>query len=337
MTLMLLAALACKKDEDPGVDDSNVVVDDTSSDDTGQEVCEAKPAEVVPEDEADEVYHRDLVEIAFTQSVSGASFTLGTVDGLHSTEFREDWNDAGDRVTLVPGRPLEPDQYYLLEMDVCGTTYQSTFTTSDLGLGLVVGPEDLLERTYLISLDQVEFTKPENVAALVKTFLDMPLLVNIHEVDEGELFLVGAEGWIDGQGDVRQRKRRNEQDVPTWDFEGVDFTQAPYFSADSAGIVIVYDGVDIPISDFHLEGTLTSDGSAFGGGRLWGLADTRNTAPLLGESDPGHVCGLIEGFGAECEACPDGELYCLYIEGHEIYAEQVEVANEFERIEAAPE
>ncbi len=334
MTMMLLlAALGCKKDADDSAPGDDTSVDDTSGgDDTGEEVCEVKPSEFTPEDEAEAVYYRTEMSVAFTGPVSSATFELALSDGSSPVLLTEEWADPADRVTLVSGAPLLPDSDYALSVTVCGQTFVNSFSTSAYGTPLEVTPEELVERTYLIKLEDVKFVKPDNVAALIKTFLDMPILVNVQEVDGQDMVLVGAEGWIDGSGGVNQRKRRNEEDVPTWDFEGVDFAQPPYFAADSPGIVLVYDGIDIPVYDFHLEGTFSADASSFGGGRLWGLADTRDTAPLLNESDPNHVCDLVASFGAACEPCPDGEVFCLFLQGEEITADEVVVKNDFERI-----
>lgn len=335
MTMMLLlAALGCKKDaEDSAVEGDDTAVDDTSGgDDTGEESCEFKPSEFTPEDESSEVYYRTEMSVAFTGAVPSATFELALTDGTSPVLLTEEWADPADRVTLLSGAPLLPNSDYALSVTVCGQTYVNSFSTSSYGLPLDVTPEELLSRTYLIKLEDVKFVKPDNVATLIKTFLDMPILVNVQEVDGKEMVLVGAEGWIDSSGGVNQRKLRNQEDVPTWDFEGVDFSQPPYFRADSPGIVLVYDGIDIPVYDFHLEGTFSADASSFGGGRLWGLADTRNTAPLLNESDPNHVCDLVSSFGAECQPCPDEEVYCLFLQGEEITADEVVVKNGFERI-----
>lgn len=334
MTLMIvLAALGCNKDaEDTAVTDDTTVVDDTGTDDTGEEACEIKPSEFTPEDEAEEVYYRTAMSVAFTGEVNSATFELAKADGSDPVLLEERWYDPADRVELLAGAPLEPSADYALSVTVCGSTYVNSFSTSAYGTPLEGEPQDLTARTYLIKLEDVKFVKPDNVATLIKTFLDMPILVNVQEVEGGEMLLVGAEGWIDGSGGVNQRKRRDQEDVPTWDFEGVEFGQAPFFSADSPGIVLVYDGLDIPVYNFHLEGTFAADGSSFGGGRLWGLADTRNTAPLLNETDPNHVCDLVGSFGAECEPCPDGEVFCLFLQGEEITADEVTVLNEFQRI-----
>ena len=334
MTMMLLlAALGCKKDaEDTAVGDDTSVDDTSVVDDTGEEACQVKPSEFAPEDEASEVYYRTEMSVAFTGAVSTATFELALADGTKPMILEEQWGDPADRVTLLSGTPLEPESDYALSVTVCGQTYVNTFSTSFYGKPLDVGPEELVERSYLIKLEDVKFVKPDNVATLIKTFLDMPILVNVQTVDGQDMTLVGAEGWIDSSGGVNQRKRRDSADVPTWDFEGVDFSQPPYFKADSPGIVLVYDGIEIPVYDFHLEGTFAADASSLGGGRLWGLADTRDTAPLLNESDPNHVCDLVASFGAECEPCPDGEVYCLFLQGEDITAEEVEVLNTFERI-----
>ena len=64
-------------------------------------------------------------------------------------------------------------------------------------------------------------------------------------------------------------------------------------------------------------------------GRMAGLLDARDLAGvlvdngLIEEEDPGAVCDLIATFGVLCEACSDGEDYCL-----SIYVDQITAMEE---------
>jgi hypothetical protein len=98
------------------------------------------------------------------------------------------------------------------------------------------------------------------------------------------------------------------------DFPLADFTAAPYIDAPADQIVLVYQDTEIPVTDFLLQGTFSADGTRFGGGILSGLADSRGAGDLL--KQPGNedaLCDLAAGVGIQCEPCPDGQVYCLYL------------------------
>ena len=108
-----------------------------------------------------------------------------------------------------------------------------------------------------------------------------------------------------------------------YDFPPADFTEAPYFAADTEYINILYQSgsieASIPMRDMHLEGTFSPDGSAIGGAWIGGLVDTSSLGPLLaiGDSDePEVVCEYVSVFGLSCEDCGDGTELCLYVEAH---------------------
>lgn len=330
-TVMLLAlmATACKDDSPtPDDSDSEVIVDDSgqvddsATDDSSVEQCETTPAELSPEEEETGWFYRDPISVRFTEPVSGADFRLYNAQTDEDHDVTVEWNESMEIATLLADSHLNPSWSYKLDITVCEQTFTTTFSTSDYGQPLDISEEDLVNSTYVVEFGEVDFTEPEGLGAILALYVDVPVLIGVMAYANGEIDLLGAQGRINSNGEYQQRQRQNGEDVPTWPFEGVDFTDAPFFQADAASINLNYDGVDIPVADFHIEGTFAADGSSFAGGKLWGLGDTRNMGGFFNEPDnPDYICNLVNSVGAECVACPsDGEEHCLFIRGEDIYA-----------------
>lgn len=334
MTLVIALFACTNKDGTPPPlkGDSDPVVD-TDSD--PPEECLAAPASFLPKDGEDAAYYRDPLQVTFTTPVPGAEFALRTTDDgeAHEPTLLPEWNASNEQAELTVQGYLQPERDYALDVTVCDELYTNTFRTSEYGAPLTATQEELTGRTYLVELSSVDFTEPAGFGAFLGTFLDVPILIGVTDIDPDgtSLDLMGAQGRLKNDGTYTQKHTQTLDDglkywVPTWPFEGVDFNGAPYFSGDTSAIELRYDGAFVPVHDFHLEGTFAADGSSFGGGRLWGLGDTRDMAGLFGEADdPFYVCALVEGAGAECEVCPDtGEKTCLFLRGENVTAQHLD-------------
>ena len=333
-SLLLLTACKGAKDEvEETAEPVDTQVVDTE-DSAIEELCEAKPAQLWPEDESDDHYIRDPVQVLFTQPAAEATFSLTWVDGEQTDSVDLSWSfNASDELATLEAS-LSPSTVYVLGIDVCEVHYESRFRTSAWGTPLAEDSQALLDRTFVVELGDVDFTEPADIGNLLALYLDVPILLGIREVaQDGTSFtMLGAQGFVDGQGVYRQRKKRTDADgvkwtVPTWDFEAIDFAQSPFFAGDATRISLAYSGQAIPVHDFHLEATFSQDGLSFGEGRLWGLADTRNLGQVIdpGADDPLQVvCDLVGSTGIECEPCPDDGLkYCLFLRGEEIVGKAV--------------
>ncbi|MCB9766251.1 MAG: hypothetical protein H6739_41130 [Alphaproteobacteria bacterium] len=334
-TLILLgfALFACKGGDDTPTDDTSITGDDSGVDDTADDTgvddtaveCLAQPAELSPDDGENNVFYRDPVTVRFTSPVpSGrASFRLYHRDTNEEQAHTVEWNESGEIATLIPeGGYLNYSWAYGLEINVCDQTFNAAFNTNDYGAPLDITDEELVSRTYVIEFGDVNFTRPEGFGALLALYIDVPVLVGVNSVEGQVMSLVGAQGRVTSQGEYAQRRMTNSEWVPTWPFTGIDFSESPFFSADTSSINLVYNGVDIPVYNFHLEGTFAADANSFAGGTIWGLGDTRYMGTFFGEPDnQDYVCDLVSSVGASCEVCPsDGENYCLFIQGEEIVA-----------------
>ncbi len=347
MSLLLL--LACTGDPPvPTVDDSEAAVDDSEAavDDSQPADCFTTPESISPRDGASGVYYRSDLSVQFTEPVTTASFVLRAIHEVrdepeladngaldqgpdfeaHEPQLTVDWNASREIATLETDG-LHASTRYALDITVCGVTYTSTFSTDRFGDALEIEPSELVGRTYVVELSQVEFVEPAGFGSFLAVYLDVPILIGVVSVDGADMDMLGAQGRLTSDGRYVQKKTQTLDDglkytVATWDFSGVDFSQSPFWAGDTDKIELRYDGVFIPVYDFHIEGTFAPDGQSFGGGRIWGLGDTRNMAALFNSDDANYVCGLVETAGASCEPCPeDGEEYCLFLRGEEIEAD----------------
>jgi len=206
---------------------------------------------------------------------------------------------------------MTAEESYTLDVDVCGDFSSRGFSTSIYGGELIIEPEDLVGSTYLFDLGTAEYRQPEGLGMIIGLFLSAPLLVGITQADASEISLLGAQGWVDDvSGEYYQ-----SGGLASWDFGVADFDESPWFWTQADRITIDYDGYDIPIYNFEIQGTFEPDGSSVGGASALGLADTRTMGPLLElDDEPNAVCDYGAGFGLVCEPCPDEEEYCLTIE-----------------------
>ena len=348
MSLILLLACTGKPsvvtpdDSEPQVDDSDPPVDDSQPED-----CLTTPEAISPKDGAKGVYYRSDLSVQFTDAVSTASFTVrairpvegqaqlgstGSLDKEASFEAHEpsltvEWNASREIATLETDG-LHANTRYALDIRVCGQGFKSTFSTDAYGDPLEIAPEDLVGHTFVVELSKVSFTEPAGFGSFLAVYLDVPILIGVVSMDGDDLDMLGAQGRLTSSGRYVQKKTQTLDDeqkywVPTWDFSGVDFSQSPFWAGDTDKIELRYDGAFIPVYDFHIEGTFSPDGESFGGGRIWGLGDTRDMATLFNSDDEDYVCGLVETAGASCEVCPeDGEKYCLFLRGEDIEADR---------------
>jgi hypothetical protein len=140
----------------------------------------------------------------------------------------------------------------------------------------------------------------------------MPLLFGVSNLVGDEIDFLASLGELDDvTGDF----------VPIgsqWTFSGVDFTERPFFTAETEELVIPYATAEIPVYDFSISGTFSSDGSLIGEARFSGLGDTSGMGVLLNlGTEPDAVCsGLLADVGLDCIECPnDVGPYCIRLTG----------------------
>lgn len=308
--LLLALAPACTDPTSPKpVTDSGDT--DTPADDTGDAPppCTIAIEQHTPTVGATNVYYRDPLAITFTEAAPLAQISL--LDGAGApVQVSQRWDEARMNVEILPARPLAASTAYTIVAEFCENRVEIPFTTGTLGTPLSVPATDLEGRAYLFDMARAEFVRPPGIGTLIGVYLSEPLLIEFHDVSASSIRLLGAQGYWNDAGELRQYRS-----LPTWDFGSADFSESPYFAGATPLITIAYGDIDIPVYNFSLEGTFTADGTEVGRARAVGVGDTRYLGPLLSQGDrPEAVCELASGLGVDCVPCPDGNPWCMDLE-----------------------
>ncbi len=313
MAISFLAA-GCGKDDDTSVDTSIIETGDVTETGEITTSCDGEIVELEPSTGVSDWFYRDSMRVVFSDSALSAEFALEQTDSGDSLATSVSWGDGNLIATISPDEPLMGATSYTLTATHCGVSEQSVFSTSDYGLPVEGGADALVGLTSAVLFGDVNFTLPENIGMLLGLYMDIPVLVGVVGAENGLIDVVAGLGYFDAVEGFGQRM--NE---PTWDLGSVDLEGDVFFSATAPLVDLGSDGVSIPVSEFHMEGSFAQSGSHFSGGLLNGLVDTRNMSALFSSSDPYYVCtDLVRPFGVYCEACPDGEEFCLFLQGEDI-------------------
>lgn len=323
--LLPFLVLACSKTDGEPQETGNI---DTQNPDTHtpadsgdtdtEEPCLAEVIEITPEDGEDDVFYRDSLSAAFTEDASAAVFTLTDNATAAAVAHTVSWGEGNLMATLEVTGFLAGASAYTLNVSICEVESSASFETSGYGQPIDGGNEALTGMTSVILFENVNFTQPENIGAIIAGYLDVPLLVGVLGADANNIDVIAAQGYFHN---VDGYKQRINQD--TWTFGQVDLDGNAFFSGQVSEIDFGDANVSIPVHDFALSGTFAPDGTHFAGGTIGGQVDTRFMAPLFGQTDPEYACTLLGSMGAICEPCPDGEVFCLTLLGEEIVSTPV--------------
>ncbi len=310
LMLALIVSAGCKKQDDYQAPekllDTGWFVDTATGD--GQN-CLHKVVLTEPEDGVRDWYWRDypVVYVETNEDPSKYDVFLVDEDGVR-LRAEQKWPDEDSlsfEVEFVGGLKASHD-YQLIIRDCAGERVVN-FRTSSYGAPLEAGPSSLVGNTYVLDLAGADWVQPPGLGPLLQLYFTTPVLLGVETADTTSIDFLGAPGAIDPFEGILQ-----DMTQQTWDFEGTGFADEPYFRTDVPEVNFKFDGLDIPVFEFRVEGTFEADGSSFGGGALIGNADTRNLGVQLGEPDnPAAMCGYAESLGILCKSCPDGEPYCL--------------------------
>jgi hypothetical protein len=261
-----------------------------------------------PEDGVRDWYWRDYPRVYVDTDEDKSKYEVFLVDEdgvrLRAEQAWVEGSLAFD-VQFVGG--LKAKHGYRMFIRDCAGERVVNFRTSPYGEPLESGAAGLIDNTYVLDLAGAEWVQPPGLGPLLQLYFTTPVLLGVQSADNDTIDFLGAPGIIDPFAGIQQDTTQQ-----TWDFDGTSFTAAPFFRADVDEVNFSFDGLDIPVYGFRVEGTFAADGSSFGGGLLSGNADTRNLGVQLGEPDnPAAMCGYAESLGIACKPCPDGEPYCL--------------------------
>lgn len=303
MILAPMALLACGKDDGSG--DSGSTGDGSDGTSGGCEATSLSAVEGAPGDGNTSYYYRGTVE--FNMNAEDDSATIEVVDDSGSAVSGSVTTRAGAAggfdLVFTPDSPLAPSTTYEATATTCGASGAISFSTSDVGTAL--DGCDPSGETYTIDLNGARFLQPAGVAELLLDQLDDDILIGVQSLDGAVLQTIGAIG------------ANGEQDYcnPSIPFPEAEF-EDPYFQIGPQDVSISVAGITVEISSLGVSGDFTSDCGSIEGAVLSGKLDARVLAPVVGEllegaDDPDGLCALLVNFGVSCEACDDGQNYCV--------------------------
>ncbi|MCP4806537.1 MAG: Ig-like domain-containing protein [Proteobacteria bacterium] len=215
--------------------------------------------------------------VAFTEAVQLATVTaeLGSGRAVSGQAAIQ-----GGRVRFTPNEPLERGARVVVTFDACDRETRTSFTVS----GEESGPTELLGTSWELDVSDGTVALPAGEFVGFTPGEGVWRWTVIAEDDEG--FDVELARLDDGVQDCEVSTVHTERSG--------DLFTAP-LDAQAVGSAGSVSG--------QARGTLRDDGLV--GVEVVALWDLRS----VGEDDA--TCALIEGFGIECEPCPDGELGCI--------------------------
>lgn len=173
--------------------------------------------------------------------------------------------------------------------------------------------------TYLIDFSNATFTQPAGIGSLFIELIENDLLMGIISDSNGQL---RARGAVTDSGSSNQAMCI----VTEEGFSTGSFSANPAFFFPPFEAQIPIQGVtQFSFQEVQLSGVFAPDGSYFENGVISGVMDVRDNYSIFQElgldmESPSDVCALMAGFGVSCNACSDGQSYCIDIEVVDIYA-----------------
>ncbi len=254
--------------------------------------CDGDILEFFPPDGDNQVYYRTTVDFTFDELLGPETITLSqngaTVAG--NTVVID------NRLVFTPSSPLAPNTTYDVELNWCHGPTALSWTTSEVG-SATNGPS-LVGNTYGLDIGSGRFVEPPGVGSLISGLLESEILMGVTNVSAGDIEFLGALS----DGGTGQDMCSASFPMPV-----TDFTENPYFSAQSPVLVLDVTGLLIEVEDFEISGAFAPDGSYIGGTTFGGVMDVRFLEDLVG----GDACDLFATFGVSCQPCPSGSISCL--------------------------
>jgi hypothetical protein len=308
--LAMTTLVACGGDKDG---------EDTGAGDTDVVQCANSIASQIPAAESTDVYYKSDIRVTLAAEDPDATIVVTDASGAEISG-----STTVDGTTLVwTGDDFAPSSTVTVTVNYeCGET-PYTLTTSDVGTPTTV---DLIGKVYSLDLTTGVWLEPENVGAILGTFLeDTEIFVTPTAIAGGQITMLGGIG----AGGV--------QDLcsPTIPFPAANWTD-PYFELTAPQLTLDVAGVVVNIDDLDLSGAFASDGSRIQGTVLKGSIDTRPLVPLLAEGGADDaVCVLAGTLGVSCLECGDGSgPFCLSVWVDNIAAGEVAGGTLVPRVQA---
>jgi len=269
-------------------------------------------------------FYRDDIVFSVSEGADTAKIHLADNFGekVEGTTWIDDRVDEGSPLLVVftPDSPLAVNSDFTATLDYCAGTPSVSFQTSSLGTALDT-QEVLIEQTFTVDLSEAQVDQPDGIAQVLLSLLDNDLALQVNGLEEDTLDITVA----------ATRASDGEQDgcAPTLDFSMPgNFAEAPAFILGPMDLPFNVIGYTMVLYDSYASATFASDGSFFAGGRMAGSLDARDIVDalaghsILPSENPDDLCSLLSEQNMACDACRDGEEYCLYIEISDVMGSQ---------------
>lgn len=250
--------------------------------------CTATVVSVLPTDGATEVATTAEITLVLSDVPDDGAWSLAVAGGTGQTTLAED----GLSIHFVPDSPWAGGSEIVVDAEVCGTTFHSTFQTV-----AGIDPASLVGHTYVVPYADLVWETPTN-AGIISPDIDV-ILAQVLRADGSSLGAavgggtygldgVTVEPWCDTVNDAGDG----------------DFSLNPLYSVGPLDFGIPVGDVDLTIENFTLFAEFAPDGASLSRVHVTGQLDVR----ALGFGSCALV-GLLAG--GNCVACSDGEVECL--------------------------
>ncbi len=268
--------------------------------------CRTTVVDVSPSQGAVDFYYRSAIE--FTLSEPDDSALIETkIAGTQST------SSDGLTVRWTPTAPLTPNTAYSAILHYCTGDVTINFRTSDLG-SPVADPAALAGRGYKLDLAGARWVEPAGLGSVMSSsFQEMPVYLSVATVSGSTIDVFGEFGRTAGP-------RGTEPDycAPTLDFPGADFSASPHVEVVAPTATFTLSGVATTATNVTMSGDFSADGLSTGGGVIQASVDTRPLDIGFFDGEIGAFCQTMGSLGVACEACTDGEPYCMAVQIEQI-------------------
>lgn len=310
--LLLSLLLACENDDKatPGEGETETGTPSTDTGDTGGEETDEPPpclAAVVSTDPADGAV--DVAIDAVPSVVISEADPSATLESDIPGTFTV--TDDGLTLTWVADAALEHDTTYTVTASTCTGSQSFAFTTIALET-----PDHLVGRTWEFSLADGTITEPSALEALLGDEL-VPGLLGAAAAGPGTVDLrIAAD-------DLYDAVAHQDYCLATADVDGAAYDDGAVLATAPEVWVTLIEGDPVPVYNLDFSGVWSEDGASFEGGTLQGELDARYVSEWIG-FEPDDLCSFLPIIGTSCEACPDGEAYCVFLRVEDLAGAEVE-------------
>ncbi len=277
--------------------------DGTTEPDVEPNPCNTIGLPALPAEDSVDAYYRDPVRMRLSTEDPTASLYVLATDGS-TVEGTTAPNPHDPRLLeFTPVAPLEAGATYRAYGTYCDHDgyINWTFTVGPAGAPLDCDPTDV---AYTVDLARARWMVPEAIGGLIPLVSPGELRVGVTAFDDARVSSHTTVA-IDGTQDFC---------TPTTAMPDAE-RSGPEVSWTASSMALVHRDQVVELTDWYVDATLLPDCSGFAGGRSRGTIDLRSVTAYFDigseETTPDLLCRFMETYGTACEACPDGEPYCL--------------------------